>query len=59
MKTFLDISPAKDKKVCQNCEYFYKFGVHLGICHNRKHHTEKLDHQTCNRFEFEIKKPQI
>ena len=52
MKIHIDISPSKEKRVCQNCISFMKFGVHLGVCFNRKKFTEKLDNQTCNRFEF-------
>lgn len=52
MKTYIDISPSKNKKVCQNCNHFEKFGVHLGVCLNRKKYTEKLDTQTCNKFDF-------
>lgn len=47
----LDCSPNKFQKVCQNCIYFSKWGVHLGTCSNRKKFTEKMDNQTCNRFE--------
>ena len=47
----IDISPLKAEKVCQNCKYFHKLGVHLGNCINRKKYTEKLDDQTCNKLE--------
>ncbi len=29
---FIEISPAKDKIVCSNCNYFSRFGVVSGLC---------------------------
>ena len=45
----IDISPSKDKRCCQNCKSFGKFGVHLGYCIEKK--TEKMDNQKCKKFE--------
>jgi len=50
-KVFIDVSPGKDKKCCQNCIQFGKFGVHLGWCAIKE--TEMLDSQKCRHFENE------
>ena len=47
----IDISPSKEKRCCQNCKSFDKFGVHLGYCIEK--HTEKLDTQKCKKFELQ------
>ena len=52
--THIDISPSKEKKCCQNCKSFGKFGVHLGYCIKKK--TERMDNQTCKKFELQIGK---
>ena len=31
-KVFIDISPAKNKRVCSNCIHFNRFGVVSGLC---------------------------
>ena len=49
--THIDISPSKEKRCCQNCKSFGKFGVHLGYCIKKK--TEKMDNQTCKKFELQ------
>ena len=51
--SFTDISPSKEKKVCQNCKYFSKWGVHAGnCCHPKiKPPTNRMDSCTCNKFE--------
>lgn len=49
--TYMDIVPSSDKKCCQNCRSFRKFGVHSGYCINKK--TEKLDNQKCKKFELQ------
>lgn len=50
----IDISPSKDKRWCQNCKSFGKFGVHLGYCIEKK--TEKMDNQKCKKFELQTEK---
>jgi len=50
-QSFIDISPSKEKKVCENCKHFSKWGVHTGTCYNRKKATTKGDYQTCKKFE--------
>ena len=52
--THMDISPAANKKCCQNCKEFNKFGVHLGYCCRKG--KEKLDTERCKFFEFKTKK---
>jgi len=48
----IDISPSKEKRVCQNCKLFSKWGVHLGYCSKLKARiTERLDWETCKKFE--------
>lgn len=49
----IDISPSRNKKVCQNCTHFSKYGVHLGYCSVKN--GDKLDNQRCNKFEFNAK----
>ena len=44
----LDISPNKNKKCCQNCKSFDKFGVHTGFCILKE--KEKLDINKCKNF---------
>jgi hypothetical protein len=53
-KCFIDISPKKTAKCCQNCKSFGKYGVHLGYC--ILNNKEMLDNQKCNKFEFEPNK---
>ena len=48
MKVFFEVAPAKKKKCCDNCNYFSKVGVHLGICCNNG--KEKMDNQICKNF---------
>lgn len=50
MKTvgFIEVSPAKNEKVCGNCMYFYKWGVHSGLCSIKG--IDKLDTQKCKKF---------
>lgn len=58
IQIFIDISPSKDKKVCNNCLYFFKWGVASGNCLHPKHArgiTNKIDSQTCKKFEFKNK----
>lgn len=47
----IDVSPNKDKRCCQNCISFNKFGVHLGYCIEKE--TEMMDYQKCKKFEKE------
>lgn len=52
IRTFIDIAPSKEKKVCDNCNHFFKWGVSTGMCLNRKSCVpDKLDTQTCKKFE--------
>jgi len=53
-KVFIDISPAKDKKVCSNCKHFSRFGVVSGLCmlsrrNNRAYVVSELYY--CKSFE--------
>ena len=50
--THIDISPSKEKKCCQNCGYFSKWGVHLGICNKGEKGVEKMDYQRCRKFDL-------
>jgi len=50
-KSFIEISPSKDKKFCQNCKHFDKWGVHAGICCVDNKGYNKMDWQTCKKFE--------
>ena len=45
----IDISPGQEKKCCQNCKKFCKFGVHLGYCLVKN--IDMLDKQRCKKFE--------
>lgn len=52
--THIDISPSKEKKVCQNCKYFVKWGVHLGTCCRiGARIIDRLDNEKCKKFEYE------
>jgi hypothetical protein len=48
MKVFFEVAPAKPEKCCNNCNYFSKVGVHLGVCTYTG--KEKMDTQTCKNF---------
>jgi len=52
IKSFIDIAPAKDQKVCGNCESFRLWGVSTGNCFARKRNPLKLRSQTCSKFEL-------
>ena len=50
--THIDISPGKEKKCCENCYYFSKYGVHLGYCVKKE--KDMLDKQSCKLFKKDI-----
>lgn len=50
----IDISPNKKRKVCQNCKYFSKWGVHMGVCSKPKARiADRMDNETCKKFEYD------
>ena len=51
--TFIEISPNKEERVCNNCTSFYKWGVHTGSCykHSKKPNNVSETH-TCEDFTF-------
>ena len=52
IKVFIDMAPAKTKKVCGNCKYWIQWGVSTGVCTNRKTCCpDKMNYQTCKKFE--------
>lgn len=54
IEVHIDISPGSDKRCCENCKSFFKFGVHLGFCSEKN--TEKMDNQKCKKFELQTEK---
>ena len=60
-KIFVDISPSSDKRVCSNCESFYRWGVHTGTCNlaiqNDKDNENVSENHYCEGFEYRIKQP--
>lgn len=52
MKTqaFIEIAPAKTKKVCNNCFYFRLWGVATGRCILEC--KDKSQRQTCSKFSW-------
>ena len=61
VRTFVDISPSTDKRVCSNCESFSRWGVFTGICNlaiqNDKDNEDVDENHCCAGFEYN-KQPQ-
>ena len=54
VEAHIDISPGSDKRCCENCKSFTKFGVHLGFCSEKE--ATRMDNRTCKKFELQIEK---
>lgn len=50
IQVFIDIAPAKDKRVCNNCKNFDLYGVVTGYCKLKK--RDKTQNQTCKDIDL-------
>ena len=53
MKTevFIDISPAKNKRVCSNCLHWRRWGVATGLCNVNNKGRNRTQGYTCKYFD--------
>jgi len=50
IKSFIDIAPAKEKKVCGNCISFRLHGVVSGSCTRSKTLKYRMNTEKCPKF---------
>ena len=58
-ETFIDIAPAKNKRVCSNCLSWFKWGTQTGTCDVTNENTNQIfsecyQYQTTDQTRFSV-----